>query len=75
MVCMIKEEVLNNMSKEELVKTIKNLEEKNEILESQKNYYSNSYYSFLSILDNILQQTGYKRMADISRTSSNNVYM
>ena len=72
---MIEEEILKDMSKEKLIKTIRNLEEKNEILESQKNHFSNSYYSILSILDNILQQTGYKRMSDISKMSSNNVYM
>ena len=72
---MIKEEILKDMSREELIKTVRNLEEKNEILESQKNHFSNSYYSILSILDNLLQQSGYKRMSDISKMSSNNGYM
>jgi hypothetical protein len=72
---MIKEEVLNNMSKEELIKKIRELEEKNEILEIRLNNYSNSYFSILHTLDNILQQTGYRKMTDMSRTSSNNFYM
>ncbi len=72
---MIKEEVLNNMSKEELIKKIRELEEKNEILEIRVNNYSNSYFSILYTLDNILQQTGYRRMTDVSRISSNNFYM
>lgn len=71
---MIKEEVLNNMTKEELIKKIRELEEKNSILEIKVNNYSNSYFSILSTLDNILQQTGYKRMTDMSMTSSNACY-
>ena len=72
---MIKEEVLNNMSREELIKKIRELEEKNSILEVKINNYSNSYFSILYTLDNILQQTGYRRMTDVSRISSNNFYM
>ena len=74
MVCMIKEEVLNNMTREELIKKIRELEEKNSILEVKINNYSNSYFSILSTLDNILQQTGYKRMTDMSKISSNAYY-
>ena len=72
---MIEEVILKDMNKEELIKTIRNLEEKIEILEIQKNNLSSSYYSILSTLDNILQQTGYKRMTDVSRMSSNNFCM
>jgi hypothetical protein len=72
---MISEEKLNNMNKEELIKKIRELEEKNEILEIKINNYSNSYFSILYTLDNILQQTGYKRMTDISKSYSNNFYM
>jgi hypothetical protein len=71
---MIREEVLNNMSKEELIKKIRELEEKNEILEIKINNYSNSYFSVLYTLDNILQQTGYRRMTDMSTVSSNANY-
>ena len=72
---MLKQEILEKMNKEELIQMIRELEEKNEILEIQKNNLSSSYYSILSTLDNILQQTGYKRMTDVSRMSSNNFYM
>ena len=71
---MIKEEVLNNMSKEELIKKVRELEEKNEILEIKINNYSNSYFSVLHTLDNILQQTGYRRMTDMSKMSNNSYY-
>ena len=71
---MIKEEVLNNMTKEELIKKIRELEEKNEILEIKINNYSNSYFSILHTLDNMLQQTGYRRMTDMSKMSNNSYY-
>ena len=74
MICMIKEEVLNNMTKEELIQKIRELEEKNEILEIKINNYSNSYFSILHTLDNILQQTGYRRMTDMSKVSNNAYY-
>ena len=59
---MIKEEILNNMSKEELIQKIKDLEVQKDILEIEKNNLSNAYYSILHSLDNILKANNYRRI-------------
>lgn len=59
---MIDEEVLNNMTKEELIQKVKNLNTQKEILEIEKSNLSNAYYSILYSLDNILKANNYRRI-------------
>lgn len=59
---MMNKEILESMTKEELIQKVKDLNTQKDILEIEKNNLSNAYYSILYSLDNILKANNYRRI-------------